>query len=215
MDNQLENVLTYLQNIQSDIVGIIIPAIITAAVAMISLFVNSVITIIQEKEKYNHEQFKHMQKAFPTLKNHLQQMRLAITLAKKFPLSYNSSLSQALQNYRAFNLNQSLYRSRHMSETQELDKFVHAIKGYITEAMALHQFLKNEVIPAMPLLHPLLRKKIREMLKNLQYWSYFLSKIEDTSIIEPILIEELNNCNLDDEKLQKYIKLLDKWYQAY
>lgn len=215
MDNQLEQIIVYLQGIQGDIVGIIIPAIITATVAMISLFINSFISIIQEKVKYNHEQFKYMQKFFPNLKDHLQQMRLAITLAKGYSHSFNSSLPKALQNYHAFKIDESSYRSNHPSEVQELDKFIYTIEGYVDETIKLHDFFTKAIIPAMPLLHPFLRKRILEMLKTLQYWSHFLQKLKDTSINEAFFAVELDKCNLDDEQLQKYIELLDKWYQAY
>ena len=215
MSNQINDILTYLQSIQKDLVGIIIPAIITATISLISLVASSVISVIQEKRKYNHEQFKYMQKVFPTLKILLQQMRFSIDLAKEYTQSFGSDISQALQNYHNFRMNESLYRKNHPAEGQEINKFIYIMKGYIDNAKNLHEFFSNEAIPAMPLLHPFLKKDVYKMLGILQYWAQFLPQLDDTSIDGNFFNKELENCTLNSKNLQKYIDLLDKWHQAY
>lgn len=215
MSNQIDSIVIYLQNIQQDLVGIIIPAIIAATVSLISLVVSSLISVIQEKKKYNHEQFKYMQKAFPTLKIHLQQMRFSVNFAKKYVHSFGSSVSQALKNYHDFRMKESLYRANHQDENQEIDKFIYTMKSYIDNANGLYEFFMQEALPAMPLLHPFLKKDVYKMLRDLQYWTQFLPQLNDTSLEGTFINEELENCTLDDEEIQKYIELLDKWHQAY
>lgn len=215
MSIQIDGILAYLKNIQHDLVGIIIPAILVAAVSLISLVVSSIISIVQEKRKYNHEQFKYMQKAFPILKIHLQQMRFSIDLAKEYTNLFGASVSQALQNYHDFKINESLYRANHQIEGSEIDKFVYVMGGYINNADALHKFFLQETLPAMPLLHPFLIKDVYKMLGTLQYWAQFLPLLNDTSIDGSFISKELKNCTLNATELQKYIELLDKWHQAY
>ncbi len=215
MGDQIDSILTYLQNIQHDLVGIIAPAIIAATVSLISLAISSIISIIQEKRKYNHEQFKYMQKAFPTLKIHLQQMRFLINLAKQYTRSFGTSVSEALQNYHDFKMNEGSYRINHQAEGQEIDKFIYTMERYIDSANDIHQFFLHEALPAMPLLHPFLKRDVCKMLGILQYWSQFLPQLKDTSIDGSFIKKELENCTLCTEKLQIYIELLDKWHQAY
>lgn len=215
MSSQMDSILTYLQNIQHDLVGIIVPAIIAATVSLISLVVSSMISIIQEKRKYNHEQFKYMQKAFPTLKIHLQQMRFSIDLAKEYTNSFGASVSKALQNYHDFKMNEGLYRASHQTEAPEIDKFIYTMENYINNANDLHKFFLQEALPAMPLLHPFLKKDVYKMLGILQYWAQFLPQVNDTSIDSSFISKELETCTLNATELQKYIELLDKWHQAY
>lgn len=215
MNNQMDSILTYLQNIQHDLVGIIIPAIIAATVSLISLVVGSAISIIQEKRKYNHEQFKYMQKVFPTLKIHLQQMRFSIDLAKEYTKSFGTSMQQALQNYHDFKVDECAYRKHHSTEGSEIDKFIHIMESYIEIVNSLHMFFLKETLPAIPLLHPFLKKDIYKMLGALQYWAQFLPQLNDTSIDSTFINKELKNYVIDVVTLQKYIELLDKWHQAY
>lgn len=215
MGNQIDSILTYLQNIQHDLVGIIAPAIIAATVSLISLVVSSIISIIQEKREYNHKQFKYMQKAFPILKIHLQQMRFSINLAKQYTCSFGTSVSEALQNYHDFKINEGTYRINHQAEYREIDKFIDTMERYIDNADGIHQFFLHEALPAMPLLHPVLKRDVCKMLRTLQYWTHFLMQLKDTSIDGSFIKKELVNCTLCAENLQKYIELLDKWHQAY
>ena len=215
MSDQINNILTYLQNIQHDLVGIIVPAVIAATVSLLSLLISSIISIVQQKEKYNHEQFKYMQRIFPFLKLHLQQMKLAIEMAQTYSTSFGDSISTALKNYRSYIADSNLYRRNHQSASQEIDKFILFMEKYIATTTELHQIFMNEALPSTPLLHPVFKKKIQKMVVELQYWSYFLPQLNDTSLDTAFLDNEVCKCTLDSNELQKYILLLDVWYQAY
>lgn len=215
MESQIESILNYLQSIQGDLVGIIIPAILTAAVSLFSLFVTSIISIVQDKEKHNHEQFKCMQEIFASLKICLQNMCLSASLAKGYSLSYGGSISQALINYCDYSFDETTYRAKHQAELNEIDNFISFIKKYIEEVKNLREVLKTKSIPAAPLLHPLLKRDIYRMLETLQYWSCLLSEIQNSPLNDYFLHNELSKCKLDDFQLKNYIEILDKWYRAY
>ena len=58
----MNHVIDILQSIQDDLVGIVLPVIITAFISVISIFVNAVMQIILRNSNINCEQYKLMQR---------------------------------------------------------------------------------------------------------------------------------------------------------
>ena len=129
MNTQLDSVLKYLQSIQGDLVGIVIPVIITAAVSLFSQFVTSAVSMLQDIIKYNHQQFKCMQEIYPSLKICLQNMRFFSEATKKScPNLFDKGMSTSLKHYYEEIEDDQKFRSEHQDEVTEIDSFLNYMK---------------------------------------------------------------------------------------
>ena len=78
----MNHVIDILQSIQDDLVGIVLPVIITAFISVISIFVNAVMQIILRNSNINCEQYKLMQKFYPEMKISLLELKLSMKEVK-------------------------------------------------------------------------------------------------------------------------------------
>ena len=60
-----DNVIQYLQSIQDNLVGLVLPVLITAVVSPVTVSINSIIQLVLQNSKYNSEQYKIMQEFIP------------------------------------------------------------------------------------------------------------------------------------------------------
>lgn len=215
MVNQVNEIVDYLKNIQDNMVGIIVPALITAIVSLLTLGINSFIIVIQEKNKYKSIQFKEMQNIYPSLKIHLQNLRFFALDVRESQRLYKTSMSNALLEFFSFKKDEKSFRESHLKEIQEISKFVNSMENYVNEMMQLDMFFCNHSMPSPPWFHPILKHSLYKMIASLQFYTCLLSKIDQTPTELNLISKELSNFRIDAEQLEKYILIIDKWYHAY
>ena len=203
MSEELKEIITYLQSIQSDLVGIVIPAIIAAVVSLLSLAVSNITSAIRDKDKYNHAQYVYMQKVYPQLRNHLQKMELLLMAAAENEHYFGESISTALLEYYKYKSDSNTKDTE--ERTKELYNFIDVIDKYIEEIKELYEFFQKSVLPAPPLMHRIIRKRSHEMLGTLLYWSSFLIQFVETPLAEDLVHNKLLSCKLDADQIRKYI----------
>ena len=70
----MDQIISELQQIQSDLVGILIPSIISAIVSIISIFINTLLQLKLSDREYKSEQYKLMRNHYPYLKSILMEI---------------------------------------------------------------------------------------------------------------------------------------------
>ncbi len=203
--------IAQLQAIQSDLIGIIIPVLLTSITAMITLVTNSIIRIRQDQKKYNNEQFPAMQQMYSHFKLVLSQ--IVFTAKDMRDNDLLDDLPAAVTKYVDFQKNPKEYRARHQDELGTIEKFSYAMEQYIKLIGELHQLFKDESIPTIPGFHPIFKRKIRTMLVKLHYYSTLLMQYQDRKCSSDIIKKEfaVRDTALQIADFDQYLKLLDQW----
>lgn len=207
----MEEIVEYLQKIQNNLVGIVIPAIITAGVSLFTLLLNSLITILQGAKKQNSEQFAYMQKVYPEFREMLQDLWVNAHGMKQSNELYKESISEALKNYYTCIRNEKQFRQDHAS----IDTFLDWTNKYLSSVEAIGGFLHKNEMPLGPALHPIVRSNVYSMLSTIQKDVFIVKRLKDHPEELEALTDQLDACRLDEKRVKEYIELTDKWFRAY
>lgn len=212
-------VLDKLTKIQGDLVGIIISVAATAIVSLLTLFVNFLTKILVECNEYNKEQLEKMKKFYPEFKAKIVYLALLIKELDKNPLY--STISQMYGDYELCTKDEIQYRNNHKENLNNIDLFITESKKWVKNMATLNDFFENADIPMVPLYHPLLKHRVRKMLECLQYHSFLVFQYINNKISKDVFLDEINllyankKNTISNDCLQKYTKLLYKWYLKY
>lgn len=214
----MQEVVKELQNIQSDLVGIILLVVITAIVTLITVIVNAVTKIVTDNNKYKSEQYKIMQDFYPEYKLNLLKIKIAAQESEKNQLYVN--LESAVSKYVEMNKDETLYRSNHPEEVQYIDAFKTSMKRYLNAVTGINVCMQSSKIPNVSCFHPIKKQKILRMLSDMQYYSMLWKKYSEGNVKPEIFLWEIrlfgsSAKKMSVEKIKEYINLLDKWIRLY
>lgn len=209
----MDEVVQYLQNIEKNLVGLILPALITASVSLLTIAIQGVVTIVQSARKHNSEQFKQMQIIYPKLRELLQSIWIESYEIKTYENLYGGSIGNALHNYYSYLQDEDTFRSEHQHAS--IDQFISTTRRYIDCADRIKSFFGTNLIPLAPSLHFLISIKVSEMLTNLQRDVCIICRLAGNPEELNVLNSNLAQCTIDDIRLKKYINMIDKWFRSY
>lgn len=208
--------IKYLQNIQENLVGIVLPVVITAAVSLITVLVNAILQIMLQNSKANWEQYKIMQDFYPNMKLNLLRLRVAIQEVEHSPLC--TDLKEASVKYAKYKSDEAEYRKKNDNEVQDIDVFISMMEDFSNRVREINEYLINCTLPRPPILHPILKIKVNRMLANLQYaaffWDEYYNKTIDVTVFQMEIEKQLKK-KFNSKKVKKYICLLDRWFFEY
>lgn len=215
----MENIVKYLQNIQDNLVGLVLPVLITAVVSLITVSINAIIQLVLQNSKYNNEQYKIMQEFYPQLKCKLLELKFTFQEIQTIPIY--SDLSTAILKYIEFKGNEVQYRRIHSNEIQYVDRFGILMDKLSKELDCLNNYLSTCKIPHVPIMHPFLKNSIKKMLASIQYYSLLWSKFHQNTISKEMFKREIIGLkkkwgiNIDSKQTDYYLILLDRWLLKY
>ena len=215
----MENIVQYLQNIQDNLVGLVLPVLITAVVSLITVSINAIIQLALQNSKYNSEQYKIMQEFYPQLKCKLLELKFTFQEIQTIPIY--SDLSTAILKYIEFKGNEVQYRRIHSNEIQYVDRFGILMDKLSKELDCLNNYLSTCKIPHVPIMHPFLKNSIKKMLASIQYYSLLWSKFHQNTISKEMFKREIIGfkkkwgINIDSKQTDYYLMLLDRWLLKY
>lgn len=215
----MDKIVHYLLEIQEDLVGIVIPVIITAFISLITIIVDLIFKIVVENRKYNSEQYKYMQEFYPELKTKLYELKYDLHEIENNPMFGNRD--QAIEKYIKISDDEQEYRSEHTDERLYIDTFKKSMNSYREHIIEIETILSNHAIPSAPIMHPCLKKSINKMLFAVQCNSVLWKKSKCNEISNEVFNEELKRMNekgkicFDSKMIEKYIQCLDKWFSKY
>ena len=212
-------IIKYLQSIQDNMVGIVLPVVITAFVSLITVFTNTILQIILQYSKVNGEQYKIMQEFYPKMKLYLLESRLAIQEVENSPIC--EDLKRATLKYILYKSDEVQYRRNNENEVQHIDEFVLAMDNFSSCIREINSYLVACTLPRPPIIHPIFRIRVSKMLVVLQYYSLLWDKYYNNTLNITILKREIDGfknkwkVEMNSKIITKYIKLLDKWFLQY
>lgn len=218
----MDALIDYLQNIQKDLVGIILPVLITAFVSLITVTINAAIQILLQNQNFNNEQYKIMQQFYHKFKLQLLDFKLVIQEINN-QNNHNDSLKliDYIDKYTQFKYDETEFRRNHDNEIQTIDQFIMVMDKYSGKIANIHNCLFTCTIPRPPIMHFILKGKVNKMLIVLQYYSLLWNEYNKNAISMSIFQNEIKNfknkwnVDLDEKQINQYILLLDKWFGKY
>lgn len=214
----MQEVVKELQNIQSDLVGIVLPVVITAIVTLLTVIVNAAAKIVTDNNKYKSEQYKIMQDFYPEYKLNLLKIKIAAQELEKNQLYVN--LESAISKYVEMKKDEALYRSIHAEESQYIDAFKTSMERYLNAVTGMNTCMQNIKIPNISCFHSLKKRKILRMLSDMQYYSMLWERYSVGDVEPEVFLLEINSfgisaIKMSEEKIREYIDLSDKWIRLY
>lgn len=215
----MKELIDALKCIQEDIIGIMLPVVITALVALITLIVNTYVKLSINNRTYNRQQHLVMKKIYPKLKNIL--LKLYLELASIENNSLYKSFLDAISDFVDFKKDESSYRNEHQNMVEDIDGFMSSIDSLFENIEKINELLNSVEIPSVPLFHLRLKRSIRKMLNNMQRVSFIISEYNSDGISGKILFDEIRLLDtnegfiLNKETINEYIEKTDKWMASY
>ncbi len=190
-------IIEYLKSIQDNLIGIIIPVIISAIMSIVTLIVNSVIQLNIIDRQYKSKQYEIMRENYPKLKSYLINIECCYINIQNNKL-YESDF--ALINYIAFDWVK--YRSRLNKEVQYVDEFEKEINNLIDNFKKLYNFFEKTNIPASS-------KKVNKAINDIQFYCSLISNYPADQKLEKIPVD------YNYKKIKKVILTLDNHYNKF
>lgn len=215
----MDEVINYLKDIQENLVGIIVPVLITAIVTLITLIINTATKLWMENRKYNNEQFEKMKKFYPTLRTELIKVDFQYTKLKTNNL--HTDIISSVIKYAEYKNNGAKYRKNHENEISNIDDFINTMERYLLSVKNVFLCLNNVTYPSTPIFHPVLKHKVRRILYIYGYFSLVVSKYLDNDIYNDLLISELKSLRkktgmkFNEKVLEDAGKVIDKWFFSF
>lgn len=218
-DKIMEDIVKYLQNIQDNLIGIILPVLITAVISIITLFCNAITQIVLQNSKNNNEQYKLMQAFYPKMKLLLLELKFTMQDIESNPIFDN--WEKVIGKYISYKESATNYRKSHESEIQDIDNFILLMEKHKDKVIAINKHLLEFTIPRTPVMHPFLKDKVNQMLGVLYYYSSLWKQYQDKSISLKTFQYEITNfknnwkTEIVSGKIEDYLLLLNKWFLKY
>ncbi|MCM1375244.1 MAG: hypothetical protein NC305_04745 [Lachnospiraceae bacterium] len=212
-------IIDLLQSIQDNLVGIVLPVLITAFVSVISILANAVMQIILRNSNINGEQYKLMQIFYPKMKISLLELKFGMKEIQSNPIY--TDMQCATRKYVEYKKDSANYVKKNENEIQNIDQFITAMEKYLSKITPIKEHLNNCTIPRPPVMHPIIKRKVSKMLAVLWYYSLLWDEYNIQHINGNIFQQEIKNLKkkwnveLTCEKIEEYICLLDKWLLKY
>ena len=215
----MEGIINHLQEIQSDLIGIIIPILVTAIVSIITTIISSISKIILNVKKINNEQYIIMQKIYPELRMNFIDIDIKLANLKKNNLHTN--ILSSINKYDQYRKNEQKYRKNHENEILDIDNFKKLMDDYILSLTKLSTYLSKTTLPNSPVYHPILKNKINKMMNFYYYYSLLLSRYFKNEINGELLKTNLDNIikffckKFNNDAFFENLIILDQWITKY
>lgn len=191
----MESIYEYaalLNDIQSDLTGILITLIVTSTVTLISLIINTILQIHLLDKEYKRKQYEIMRENYPLIRNHLTNLYICYKTIEESNL-----YGESFKVYEFINLDWNEYR-RHLStdEVDYVDEFKKNVNEIIEHYNEINKYFEANNFPSTSI-------KIKKIINELNFYC----------------ISTLNSKEPDQEystdKIKKIITILDKNYNTF
>lgn len=143
----LNDIVSYLKDIQEDLIGILIPTVITAVISLFTLIINSIMQYKINDRQYKSKQYEIMREHYPSLKSNLVKIRCIYQNLEDNPLYQKSEF--LITKYLRFDW-ESYRQKLNNDETQWVDSFEENIQSLIKIFTQLNLFSVQIICPHHP-----------------------------------------------------------------
>lgn len=160
--NSIDSVIEYLKSIQDNLIGIMVPAVLTAIVSVITLVVNSILQYKIYDRQYKSKQYEIMRQHYPSLKSQL------IDIQRCFEnIECNQLYPPTFQITKYIGYDWEAYRQNiTVEEIQFVDDFEENIKSAIKVLANLNLFFNDNNLPTSS-------KKVQYAINDFQIFCSF------------------------------------------
>lgn len=191
-----EYIIEYLQGIQDNLIGILIPSILSVVVSIITLIVNSILQCNLSNRQYKSKQYEFMHKHYPKIKS------ILVYISASLQSVENSSLYKAkkLSDYLGYDWEERR-STLTIEQTQQIDDFESNIKNIIGKYIDLNVFFENNNLPATS-------RRFQKAINKLQSYCVLINKNKNKRT-------DTFSYNYSKRDIDKLIVILDKNYNKF
>ena len=193
----VDSVIEYLKNIQGNLIGILIPTIITASISVITLIVNSIIQYRINDRQYKSKQYEIMREHYPYLKAKLIDIQSCFENIEHNQLYQSDFLITEYIGYDWETYRQNLS----IEDIQLVDDFEENIKIAIEVLIVLNQFFDQKNLPTSS-------RKVQHAINDFQLFCAIFDTKKRGVHAKP-------SKNYTKEQIVKLIKTLDNHYNKF
>lgn len=213
----MTDTINTLQNIQGDLVGLLMPVMITAVVSLISISVTFILKVAKLKGTADYKRYLTMSKFYPPIKSILFELMMVTREIEDCKVQGN--LYEKINKYVEYNENPINYRKNH--EEEYIDLLIQSVNKYKEIMVDLNNSLTKNRIPKTPVMHPILKKKVIRLIGTLMVYST-LWKQYDTQKADPDMFQnqiekwgKQKYSGMDYKAIERYATLMDTWLLKY
>ena len=213
----MTDTINILQNIQGDLVGLLMPVMITAVVSLISISVTFILKVAKLKGTADYKRYLTMSKFYPPIKSILFELMMVTREIEDCKVQGN--LYEKISKYVEYNENPINYRKNH--EEEYIDLLIQSVNKYKEIMVDLNNSLTKNRIPKPPVMHPFLKKKVIRLIGTLMVYST-LWKQYDTQKADPDMFQnqiekwgKQKYSGMDYKAIERYATLMDTWLLKY
>lgn len=134
----MDDIVKNLQTIQEDLVGIVLPVVVTSCVSFVIVLINTMKEIFLQRAGFKFEQFKLMQEFYPQFKGYLLELKIIAEEIEDIPIV--SDLQHAINKYIEIRKNERQYRTVHDDEIPYIDNFIKKMKCFSKKFTELNDY---------------------------------------------------------------------------
>lgn len=189
--------------VNSDLLKVIVPACITAAISILSLALNSIFswrTLVNTRKK---EKYDKLSDFYP----HFRTKLISISITYQRIIACNTYID--MDKKIVFNLNEfikldvdDLDKKYKIHDYKEGKKFIQLINDLVKLLIDLCDFFEGQIVPIE-------KKELQIKILKLHEYCIFVKKLKDDQVID---YRYINACNFDFEYIDALIQKLDEDY---
>lgn len=212
----MDDVINYLQGIQDDLVGIIIPLAITAVVSIFSIAINSISKFIFYLREYFNGQREIKKEVYPQLKNKIICIEYKMLILRKNEIF--EDIITSLKKYDDYKKNPTQYREKNTKELNNIDNFINSVYEYLNELNGFYDLLSKKTMPDLPIFRFWLKYRIKKNLTLNYYFAFLSQKYVNNEIDGDYYVHTLNNFKkrfgykFDEKSLMETDHIFDAWF---
>lgn len=195
--DSIATVIDYLKNIQDNLIGILIPTIISAVISLITLIINSIIQYLITNHQYKSKQYEIMRAFYPEFKSKLIDIQyFYITIENNQLYTADFCIVDYIgTDWSAFRQNLDL------QNVEFIDVFEDSIKSIIKIYIDLNQFFKDKNMPTSS-------KKVQCAINDFQNFCALFDNEKNG-------VQIYSYKNYKSKDIKELIKILDNHYNKF
>ena len=193
----VDSILKSLNEIQDNLVGILIPSVITAIISVLTLIVDVIVKFWTTRRQYKSKQYEIMREHYPQLKSKLSDI-----------VCYYDTLEENKLRTATFTITHYLkfdweaYRQNIAAEDVPfVDEFQNTIAKIIEAYIDLYKFFSEKNLPNSS-------KKVQKSINKLQFFCTVINNSKNNGC-------KAATCDYNKENLIELIDILDKHYNKF
>ncbi len=217
----MNEIVKNLQIFEDDMAMVVLLTVVIGAYLVILMLIYEISLFLGPYFEWKINRRKRMQKFYPEFQMHMYELKLYKAEVEANPISENFRI--ASDKYIMYKSSPEEYRIVFDYERDQIDRFALSVDKLYQKLLVIQDFLSENGVPRFWLRHSILKRKIMKKIAWIRRYASYMKVLceNDTFVTPEVLTFEMNNFHLtsklklDDKEMERYIRLLERWFVKY